>query len=166
MASCIGSFGEGSQFQSFGAVASARAGGGYPPCAALRIALSVAFGVIASGSRRISISAGLPACSARSKRRRELLRGFDEFAVRAERTRVRGEVGIDERRAVDAARVFALLVHADRAVHAVVDDDDHDVELVLHRRRELLARHEEAAVAREADHRALRYSAFAPMAAG
>ena len=61
----------------------------------------------------------------------------------------RGEVGIAQRRRDDAAGIFALLMHADRAVHAVVDDDDDDREIVLDGGGEFLPVHEEVAVAGE-----------------
>ena len=47
-------------------------------------------------------------------------------------------------------------MHADRAVHAVIDDDDDDGQIVLHGRREILAVHQEAAVAGEGDHCSIR----------
>ena len=63
----------------------------------------------------------------------------------------RREVGVREIRADHAARVRALLVHADRRVHPVVDEQDHDRQLVLDSGRELRRAHDEVAVAREAD---------------
>ena len=62
--------------------------------------------------------------------------------------------------------MLALLVHADRAVHAVVDHDDDDRQLILDGRRQLLAGHQEAAVAGEADHRAVGVASLAATAAG
>ena len=50
-----------------------------------------------------------------------------------------------------AAGKFALLMHADRAVKPVVDDDHDDVGAVLHGGREFLAVHQEIAVAGEAN---------------
>ena len=50
--------------------------------------------------------------------RREFVGALDRLAVRAEGARERGEIGIDERRAVHARRIGALLVHPDRPVHA------------------------------------------------
>ena len=49
--------------------------------------------------------------------------------------------------------IFALLVHADGAVAAVVDDDHEQVGAVLRGGRQLLAVHQEIAVAGDADHR-------------
>ena len=72
--------------------------------------------------------------------------------MRAERTRVRGEIRVGEVSADHAARKLPLLVHANRPVHPVVHDDDHHRELVLHGCRELLPCHQEVAVAGEADH--------------
>ena len=74
------------------------------------------------------------------RRRRTRPSRVDGLAVRAERARVGGEVGVDEVGADDAPGELPLLVHADRPVHAVVDDEDDDRQVVLHRRRELLAR--------------------------
>ncbi|OIQ79966.1 hypothetical protein GALL_382800 [mine drainage metagenome] len=68
----------------------------------------------------------------------------------------RDEVRVAQRGGRDPARVFALLVHADRPQHAVVDDDHDHRGAVLHRGGELLRVHHEAAVAGEADHVALR----------
>ena len=59
----------------------------------------------------------------------------------------RREVRVDEVGAGDAARIVPLLVHPDRPVHAVVDDEHDDRRVVLHRGRELLAGHQEVAVA-------------------
>ena len=50
---------------------------------------------------------------------------------------------------------MAFLVHADRPVHPVVEDDHHDRDVVLHRGRELRHGHEEVTVAREAHHPAV-----------
>ena len=111
---------------------------------------------MASGSMRSSRIAGLPAASARSNAGAKSRGALDGLAVPAEGARIGGEIRIRQFGARDAARIFALLVHADRAVHAVVDDQHDDRRAVLHRGRELLPVHEELAVARERDHRALR----------
>jgi hypothetical protein len=55
---------------------------------------------------------------------------------------------------MDVARVLALLMHANRAVHAVVDDDEQNGQAVLHGRREFLPAHQEATIAGKADDRA------------
>src|SRR6185295_19628431 len=47
--------------------------------------------------------------------------------------------------------IMALLMHADGAVHAVVDDDEHGRGAVLERGRQLLPVHQEAAIAVERD---------------
>ena len=65
--------------------------------------------------------------------------------------RVRDEVRVDQIRPHDTAGVVALLVHANRAVHPVVDHEHDDVHAVLHRRGELVPAHQEAAVAGERD---------------
>ena len=72
-----------------------------------------------------------------------------------EAARERGEVRVVQARADRPAGVGALLVHADRPVHAVVDDDRDDGELLARRGRELLPGHQEVAVAGETDHDAL-----------
>src|SRR3954466_11162760 len=97
-----------------------------------------------------------PARGERAVERGSEFRGrLHQLSVRAEGAGVGREVRVDESRAMHAARVVALLVHADGAVLAVVDDDHHDGELVPHGGRELLARHEEAAVPSERDHDAV-----------
>ena len=75
--------------------------------------------------------------------------------MRPEGARVGDEVGVAQVGADDATGVVALLVHADRAVHRVVDHEHDDGELLLHRGRELLAGHQEVAVAGDADDRAV-----------
>ena len=87
--------------------------------------------------------------------RRERSRLLDALAVGPEAAREGGEVGVDEVGGHHAARVVPLLVHADRAEHAVVDDDHEHVEAVGDHRRELLRAHQEAAVARERHDRPL-----------
>jgi hypothetical protein len=49
-------------------------------------------------------------------------------AVRASQLR---EIRVDEIGAADMAWIVALLLHAGRAVHAVVDDDEHDRQPIL-----------------------------------
>ena len=81
----------------------------------------------------------------------EVLRPLDPLAVRAVGARERREVRVLEVRADHAPRELPLLVHADRRVHAVVDEEHDDRQVVLHRGRELGRAHDEVAVAREAD---------------
>ena len=76
-------------------------------------------------------------------------------------TRERREVGVAEVGAGDAARVLALLVHADRAVRAVVDDDADELAsaaagAVRDGGGQLLPGHQEVAVAGDVDDRARR----------
>ncbi len=71
------------------------------------------------------------------------------FAVAAVRDREGREVGIGERGALDVAGERALLVHADRAEHAVVADEHDDARTDLHGGGELVAGHLEAAVTGE-----------------
>src|SRR6185369_12201762 len=87
-------------------------------------------------------------------RRAELRRVLDDLADRPERARERGEMRVLQVGADHAPRVVLLLVHADRAVHAVVDDDEDRGRVVLHGGREPGSRHEEVAVACEAHDRA------------
>ena len=54
--------------------------------------------------------------------RREIRGLLDHSAIAAERRGVGGEVRIAQLGRDHAARIFALLVHADGAVHAVVGD--------------------------------------------
>src|SRR5262245_10665541 len=54
---------------------------------------------------------------------------LDALAVSAEGARIGGEVRVLQHGGRDAPRIFALLVSADRPVHAVVEDDDEDGQL-------------------------------------
>ncbi len=90
----------------------------------------------------------------RAVRRDSTLEGIREFgrvrnglAVRSVRARQRCKIRINECGSVLASRISALLVHPYRAVHAVVDDDEDDVETILDGSGELLSVHQEAAVA-------------------
>ena len=65
------------------------------------------------------------------------------------------KIGINHIRADDAPGILPFLVHADGAVGTVVDDDDDNVDAILHRGRELLAGHHEVAVAGYRNHAAL-----------
>ena len=51
-------------------------------------------------------------------------------------------------------------MHTDRAIHAIVDDDEDYAEIVLHGGGEFLAVHEKAAIARKADYRFVRERAL------
>ena len=90
------------------------------------------------------------------ERRREVLGALHDLAVRAECARIRGEVRIPQLGAEHAPGVLALLVHADRAVKPVIDDQRHERRAVLHCRRDFLSCHQEVAVAAQRDHVALR----------
>ena len=83
---------------------------------------------------------------------------------RARRRRARAPAKSGLTRSVPETRpgIVALLVHADRPVHAVVDDEDDDRGVVLHGGRELLAGHQEVAVARDRDDDPLRDGAASP----
>ena len=95
--------------------------------------------------------ARLPGRERTLERGLEVLRPLDPLRMRAVRACERREVGVLEIGADDAPRELSLLVHADRRVHAVVDEQDDDRQLVLHRGRELGRAHDEVAVAGEAD---------------
>src|SRR5699024_9390616 len=62
------------------------------------------------------------------------------------------EVRVLQRRGRGPARVFAVLMAADRAVDRVVVDHDGDVETVLSRGGHLLTVHQEVTVAGDAEH--------------
>ena len=89
-------------------------------------------------------------------RGQELRRLFHRFAVAAEGARIRREIGIAQRRGDDAPGIHALLMHADRAVHAVVDQHDDDRQAVLNGGGEFLPVHQKVAVAGKADDSPLR----------
>ena len=82
-------------------------------------------------------------------------------AVAAEGARIGREIRILQAGRDHAAGIVALLVHADGAVHAVVDDHDDDRQVVLHGGREFLAGHQEVAVAGKGDHGARRQALHA-----
>ena len=91
------------------------------------------------------------------ERRREILGALHGLAVAAEGARIGREVRVLELGAVHPPRIFAFLVHADRAVQAVVHHHGDEVGAVLHGRRDLLPGHQVVAVATEREHRALRF---------
>ena len=117
--------------------------------------VSDALGVRASGSVISSISAGPPHVRARCKRVRELGGVLDPLAVGAVGAGEAGEVGVGEVGGDHARGEAPLLVHADRPVGAVVDDDHEDRQPLLDRGGELHPAHLEVAVARERDDLAL-----------
>src|SRR5882762_7569727 len=57
------------------------------------------------------------------ERRREVLGALHDLAVRAECTRIGGEIRILQLGAEHPPGILALLVHADRAVKPVIDDN-------------------------------------------
>src|SRR6478736_1639496 len=85
----------------------------------------------------------------------EFLGRFYIFAMPAIRLRQRGEIGILQHGGGDAPRIFALLMHADGTVHAVVEQDDDDRQIVLNGSGELLPGHLEIAVAGKCNDRSL-----------
>ena len=82
----------------------------------------------------------------------ELVGVLDPLAVGPVGAREAGEVGVGEVGGDHALGEAALLVHADRPVGAVVDDDHEDRQPLRDRGGELLPVHLEVAVAGERDH--------------
>src|SRR5690606_2636357 len=85
------------------------------------------------------------------QRRTELRGSLDAGAEAAEGLGIANEVRIGQRAAVLAPGILALLVHADRPVHAVVEEQHQDAGVVLGRGGELARAHEQVAAAGEAD---------------
>src|SRR5919201_2015127 len=77
-------------------------------------------------------------------------------AVAAEGPGIGRKIRIPQTGCYHSPGIVALLVHANGAVHTVVDDNDDDRQLVLHRGREFLASHEEIAVAGKGNYGAFR----------
>ena len=88
--------------------------------ALLRMSSMVMVGVIASGSTLRWTIAGLPDALACSKAFGKSAGLLDRDAESAECPRIGGEVRILQRRRDYPAGIFALLMHADGAVNAVV----------------------------------------------
>ena len=104
---------------------------------------------------------GLPLAHA-FERRRELIgfaHGFDMASIGAGKCH---EIRVPEVGCLDAAGILTLLVHADGVIDAVVDDDQDNRKDVLYGGGELLAVHQEAAVAGESD---IFHSGNSPLAA-
>ena len=110
--------------------------------------------------------AGLPLFLARSKAGAKSVGLLHRLAMAAIGAGKGGEVGVVQVGAGDAAGIVALLMHADRAVDAVVEDDHDDRQVVLHGGREFLPVHQEVAVAGQGDHLALGKEMFGRDAAG
>src|SRR5271165_1755776 len=87
--------------------------------------------------------------------RRKILGALDPLAMAAKGLGVEREVGILQLRSDHAARIVALLMHANGAVLTVVDDDHDHGRAILRGGRELLAVHQEAAVTGKGDHDAV-----------
>src|SRR6185437_12834046 len=86
------------------------------------------------------------------ERRRKIRSALDALAMAAKGLGIKREIGILQLRSDHTPRIFALLMHANGAVLAIVDDDDNDRRAVLHGGSELLAVHQKAAVAGKGDH--------------
>src|SRR5579883_798085 len=87
------------------------------------------------------------------ERGREILGALHRNTKTAEGAGVSRKVRVAQLGRRNAAGIFALLMHADGAVHAVVDDDNGEWQSVLDGGRELLTVHQEIAVPRDAHHR-------------
>ncbi len=90
---------------------------------------------------------GLPEVSQRWKALSEVLGPFHGLTMEAIGSRQRGKVRVRQAGAGDAAGILTLLVHADRAIHAVVDDEKDDASVILHGGCEFLTVHQETSVA-------------------
>src|SRR6516162_3561536 len=90
------------------------------------------------------------------ERRKEIRGLLHHRAVTAEGARIGRKIRALQSCPHHPAGIVALLVHADGAVHAVVDDDDDHRQAVLHGGCELLPCHQEIAVTGKRDDRALR----------
>ena len=75
--------------------------------------------------------------------------GFDGLRPRAISPRKCRKIGIFQYGTAHSRGVFAFLVHTDRAVTAVVDDEDDHVRTVLDRGCQFLPVHQEITVARQ-----------------
>src|SRR5260370_21655068 len=69
------------------------------------------------------------------------------LAMGAEGARIGGEIGVAQLGCWIAVGVLALLIHADRAVEPVIDDEEDDIGAVLNGGRQLLPGHPESAIA-------------------
>ncbi len=98
---------------------------------------------------------GLAALHRAAERRREIRGIADHFAMAAECLDELGEIRIGQSRAGDTARIRTFLVHADRAVHLVVEHQHDRRDAVVERGGDLLSGHQETAVANHADHHAI-----------
>ena len=65
-----------------------------------------------------------------------------------------GEIRIFERRGRNACGIFPLLMHADGAIHAVVDHNHNHRQMILHGSGKFLPVHHEASVPCKGDHHA------------
>ncbi len=86
----------------------------------------------------------------------EVLRSFHRFAVSAIGFGKGVEIRIDEIGGADTTGIFPLLMHADRAIGAVIDQHGDDWQPVTHGGDEFLPMHHEAAVTGKADYLAPR----------
>jgi hypothetical protein len=104
---------------------------------------------------RVVIWSGFMRSSITAESRCEIGGIADHFAVAAECIRELREIGIGETGAGNASGIRAFLVHADRAVHLVVEHQNDWRDAVVERCGDLLTCHQEAAVANHADDHAI-----------
>jgi len=95
-----------------------------------------------------------------SQRRCKVLGPLDQGRIAAKGLGIGDKVGVAQLGRADPVRIVALLVHADGAVHAVVDQQHDDGQLVLHGGCKLLAMHQKVAIAGNADDTALLVQPF------
>src|SRR5262245_14168504 len=99
---------------------------------------------------------GLPGSLRRLEGRKEIRGPLDRRTVAAEGSGIGRKIRIPQIGPHHSPGIVALLVHANSAVHAVVDYNDDDRQVVLHRGRKFLTSHEEIAVAGKGYHGAFR----------
>ena len=142
-------------FGCFGAAARFGFAAGFATLPARRSAM-VARVVICSGFMRSSITAGLPLSTARRNAGANSAVSLTTSPCPPNASMNLAKSGLVSAGAGDAAGIGALLVHADRAVHLVVEHQHDRRDAMMERGGDLLPGHQEAAVADQADHHAIR----------
>ena len=85
----------------------------------------------------------------------EFLGLLHAFSMGTESHREFAEIRIYEVSTTDPSRVTFLLMHADRPVHTVVDQNNDERKFILNRRGQLLVDRQETAIAGKCDYSAL-----------
>lgn len=83
---------------------------------------------------------------------------FNRFTMTTKSARKGGKIRIDKIRSGNTARMLALLVHANSAIDAIINNEHDNIGPMLHCGAELLHGHLQAAIASKADDIALRIS--------